>query len=268
MPAPRDRPDAFRNEEWTPTGGEVCQLAQNVAQNCGFSVFPCREDKAPATPHGFKDAMRDPAAVADLWRRYPGPLIGVATGAVSNLAVLDIDVKHDPARAWWRENCGRLPVTRAYRTRSGGIHLYFRHIAGVRNVSGKPTVGVDVRGDGGYVIAWFAAGLECLCDAPAAPWAPWLTTLFWPPPPLIQPIARASRKVSPGAIGALVSVVREAAEGTRNAKLNWAAFHMRKHIDAGRIARAEAERLLIDAARDRGLSILEARATIASAWRA
>jgi hypothetical protein len=45
--------------------------------------FPCLKDKRPAMPHGFKHAQSDPSALRELWRRYPGPLVGVATGAVA-----------------------------------------------------------------------------------------------------------------------------------------------------------------------------------------
>ncbi len=60
----------------------------------GFAVFPCRPNKAPACPHGHLDATRDPAAVRDLWRRWPGDLIGSPTGTVNGFDVLDIDPRH------------------------------------------------------------------------------------------------------------------------------------------------------------------------------
>src|SRR5690242_9476568 len=129
---------------------EVMTIAQNLARNCGYAVFPCREDKKPATPHGFKDASKDPDEIAELWRRFPGDLIGVATGAASGVSVLDVDVKHDAARAWWRQHEQLLPTTRTYRTRGGGMHLYFRHSDGVKNTEGILAEGVDTRGSGGY----------------------------------------------------------------------------------------------------------------------
>src|ERR1700733_13737811 len=91
-------------------------LAANLARNRGWALFPCREDKRPATPHGFLDAVLDPAAVADLWQRYPGPLIGVATGARSSIDVLDIDVKHEDALRWWQSHQANMPPTRTFRT--------------------------------------------------------------------------------------------------------------------------------------------------------
>ena len=120
--------------------------------------FPCHENRKPACPHGFKEATTDPTEIIKLWRRYPGSVIGIATGKVSGRSVLDIDVKHEPALAWWRTNYRRLPSTRTFRSRSGGLHLYFQHADGIRNTQSKLCPGLDTRGDGGYIIYWFAVG--------------------------------------------------------------------------------------------------------------
>ena len=93
-----------------------------------------------------------------------------ATGLRSGVSVLDIDVKHADALGWWQRYASFLPPTRAFRTRSGGIHLYFQHRPGVTN---KARQGVDVRGEGGFIISWFAAGLECLDHTPPALWPDW-----------------------------------------------------------------------------------------------
>ncbi len=68
---------------------ELIQTAQNLARNCGLPVFPCRaENKRPATPHGFKDASRDPTIIARLFRHPDAALIGIPTGEASGLSVL------------------------------------------------------------------------------------------------------------------------------------------------------------------------------------
>jgi hypothetical protein len=159
-----------------PGHNEVAALARNLARNCGFAVFPCHGDKSSATPYGFKDATAD--AITALWRRYPGPLIGIATGEISGIDALDLDVKHDAARAWWLAHRVQMPPTRTFRTRSGGVHFYFRHAPDVRNSAGKIALGVDVRGSGGFVISWFAAGLPCLNHVPPVPWPEWLLQLI------------------------------------------------------------------------------------------
>jgi hypothetical protein len=192
---------------------EIAVLATNLALNCGWHVFPCRDDKRPACPHGFHAASNDPAAIEDLWRRCPGPLIGVATGAVSGADVLDIDVKHDAALAWWHSNRQRIPATRTFRTRSGGVHGYLIHASGVGCSAGKVAPGIDIRGDGGYVICWFAAGFGCLDHSPPARWPAWLLAELLPKPPP-GPQRSMPRDRSGHAIDGVLDRIATAAQGS------------------------------------------------------
>ena len=141
----------------------------------GLPVFPCREDKRPATGSGFKDATTEVAQI----RAWPwtGRLIGVPSGSASGLAVLDIDPRHG-GDDWLEANKRRLPYTRAHLTRSGGMHLLFRWPDGLRNSAGLFAPGIDVRGEGGFIIWWPAHRCVVLDFAPLgdlAPWPPWLT---------------------------------------------------------------------------------------------
>jgi hypothetical protein len=245
-----------------PGHNEVAALAKNLARNCGFAVFPCRGDKSPATPYGFKDATSDANAITALWRRYPGLLIGIATGEASGVDVLDIDAaKHTVALTWWEAASLRMPPTRLYGTRSGGLHAYFIHADGVANTTSKLARGVDTRGSGGYAIGWFAAGYECLDHAPPARWRAWLLEcVLWKPAP--APVRRV-RTDAGNAVEGVLRVVAAADEGSRNRILFWGACRLRERD----VAQGEAEALLIAAARAAGLRDIEARRTIASAWR-
>ena len=217
-------------------------------------------------PVASKTPRRHPDQIAALWDRHPAPLIGIACGAVSGIAVLDIDTKHDEARAWWFRNEHRIPETRSYRTRSGGFHLYFQYEPGLRCASSRPVLGVDVRGDGGYAVFWFADGHECLDHNPPTQWPSWLTSAIWPPLKLYPaPITRPL--TFNGTVDGLLHAVSEAPEGKRNSVLYWAAHRMREHITDGDIDRSEAEHRLVVAARDCGLTEPEALQTIGSAWR-
>jgi hypothetical protein len=243
---------------------DVAALAAALARNRRWAVFPCREDKRPATLSGFKDAVSDPSAVADLWRRYPGPLIGIATGEASGIDVLDIDMKHGEALHWWQDNQATVPPTRTFRTRSGGLHLYFGHASGIGCSAGRLALGVDTRGDGGYVVYWFAAGRECLDNTAPQPWPAWLLTALLPkskPAPLIRPMSpeRADR-----AIDGIVRAVQDAPEGQRNAVLHWAACRLAERVQGAQIGSGEALALLVAAGAGIGLTEAEARATARS----
>jgi hypothetical protein len=141
-----------------------------------LAIFPCRAKK-PACVHGFYDAVSEPAAIDALFRRYPGACqIGVPTGAVNDLDVLDVDLRKG-GDAFWGENRRTLPVTRIHQTPSAGLHLLFRHAPGLRCSSGRIAKGIDVRADGGYVVWWPAQFYPVLCEAPVAEWPSWLLEL-------------------------------------------------------------------------------------------
>jgi hypothetical protein len=104
-------------------------------------------------PKGFQDATTDEATITHWWTDMPDANIGIATGAVSGLVVLDVDGEGGEASlaALEREH-GPLPETPTVLT-GKGRHLYFSHpgVAVPSRVHVAP--GLDVRGDGGYVVA-------------------------------------------------------------------------------------------------------------------
>lgn len=122
----------------------------------GWHVFPCKyKSKVPATPNGFKDASLDLAA----WENNQEFNIGIATGKVSKLVVVDIDPKHN-GPASWEAFCKKWEITpeelNTYRVVTGslGSHLYFLYPEGL-DVPSRIGVleGVDIKAEGGYVIA-------------------------------------------------------------------------------------------------------------------
>jgi hypothetical protein len=177
----------------------------------GLPCFPCGIAKKPARPRGFKDATRNRDAVCELWKRYPGPLVGVPTGEISGLDVLDIDPRHG-GHGWLAEHKHNLPSTRVHRTRSGGLHLLFQHQHGMRCSSGRIAAGVDVRATGGYVIWWPAAGLPVLSDVPVVAWPGWLyAQLMSRPRPRTQRVTIPDQYV----LMRLVQLIARAREGER-----------------------------------------------------
>ena len=141
-------------------------------------VFPCRHapDKSPLTRRGFKDATTDPAKVNMLFNRYPGASIGVPTGRESGFFVLDVDSL--TALEKLEKEHGKLPVTLMVRTPSGGLHIYFEYVEGVTNSPGGLPKGIDVRGQGGYVLVPPSPGYEIESRAPIAEAPGWLLDLI------------------------------------------------------------------------------------------
>ena len=103
-------------------------------------------------------------------------VVGIPTGAISGIDALDIDPRHGGDK-WLRANPGRFPVTRTHITQSGGAHLIFKHADGVRNSTGTIAPGIDVRGDGGYIVDWSLSGYSVRYDNEIAPCPDWLLPL-------------------------------------------------------------------------------------------
>jgi len=122
----------------------------------GMAVFPCAvRDKTPLTEHGCRDASIDLEVVERWWHQEPNANIGIATGAVSHCFVLDVDgEKGENALKQLEAEFGQLPPTVESITGGGGRHLFFE-LPGttVRNSTSKIGSGIDIRGEGGYVVA-------------------------------------------------------------------------------------------------------------------
>lgn len=103
--------------------------------------------KHPLTEHGFQDASTDEDQIIEWWRRWPWANVAAAMG--QDVVALDVD------NLTASRSLGRLPRTVAARTGrvEGGIHAFFstngHHIT---NSAGRLPKGVQVRGEGGYVI--------------------------------------------------------------------------------------------------------------------
>lgn len=108
-------------------------------------------------PNGCHSATTDAAIIAAWWDEVPDANVGIATGQESGLWALDVDPRHggDASLEALEDRYGRLPYSLRQRTGSGGWHIVFRHPGDGRlsNSSGRLGAGLDVRGDGGYIVA-------------------------------------------------------------------------------------------------------------------
>lgn len=118
----------------------------------GYSVMPLRPgDKRPLM-HEWKPLQKKPLSEADIlgfWQEVPNANVGILTGQISNISVIDID---GPAGVTALKALGiNLPSTRVYRT-PHGWHYIYRFDARFKQGSNH-TDSVDVRGEGGYIVA-------------------------------------------------------------------------------------------------------------------
>jgi Bifunctional DNA primase/polymerase, N-terminal len=122
---------------------------------CGCGKACGQPGKHPASG-GWQNTIASAKAVDGLWAERHGPRgIGLACGARAGVWALDVDPRHggDVSIANLASGLG-LPKTVTSHTGSGGYHLLFRWADGaeVYNSAGKVGPGLDVRGEGGYIV--------------------------------------------------------------------------------------------------------------------
>jgi hypothetical protein len=119
----------------------------------GYPLFPCGSDKRPLVKWRAA-ATTDHKQIEQWWRRWPSAMIGIPTGSVSGLTVLDVDRKGSvDGFATLQEHGWTIPEDAIeVQTPSGGSHFYFRY-TDERNSASALGPGLDIRGEGGYVIA-------------------------------------------------------------------------------------------------------------------
>lgn len=238
----------------------------------GIAIFPCGPDKKPLVK--WRDTSTTNAqAIAALWTQYPAALPGIDL-AKCGLLVLDGDRHGGPdgrtalkqlLLAQQGEYNGS--ATPAALTPGDGAHVYFQqngHAFG--NGRGDLPAGIDVRGDGGYVIAPYATlpdgrryqivqGMADLIGAFKSGTIPPIPSGIAkllekparkePPPEQQTDSARSSSNGSregayaQAALDGIASELAKAAQGGRNNDLNSAAFRMGTMIARGWISRAD-----------------------------
>ena len=276
---------------------DLLKSALHLARQ-GFEVLPCHSPgvggcscrqpdcvsagKHPRTRQGLHDATADPALIRQWWQRWPTANVAIRTGAVSGLVVIDIDPDHGGLDTM-RSLAAEAPIPKGLRVRtgSGGWHLYFAHPGGrVRNSAGTALgPGVDVRGDGGYVIAPPSRHISGGTYQWTGPWTlpdlpDHLLSRVRPPerptPTWTEPV-RLDRALSAWAAKALDDEARQvgtAPAGGRNHRLNRAAFSLGQIVGAGLLDPDTVTDHLHHAALRAGLGAREATMTIRSGLQA
>lgn len=274
MPDPFDVLAALIGVDRAP---DLADAARRLAA-AGVPVFPCEPDgKRPLTRRGFLDATSNCAQVAAWWSRTPDANIGLPTGEVSGVVVVDVDV-HGPVdgRAAWRRASAAGLVDGAgllVRTPTGGAHAYFPATPGSEQRSWQAAnAGVDFRGDGGYIIAppsqrsidgsvrrYRVADIAAHTVGPVD--AARLRDFLDPRP---APAARSGGSIVAVDAERLAAWVAGRGEGERNRGLFWAACRLAENGTPS----TDALDALGPAAAQAGLSEREITTTVRSAYRA
>src|SRR5215211_6442047 len=123
----------------------------------GRPVFPCEQGgKKPLTPNGHLDATTDPRKIHMWWNRHPDANIATPTGKRSGILAVDHDTSKEGTASLEEVEAILGPVSKGVtiETGSGGRQYLFRYPEGlnIRNATGV-LPGVDVRGEGGYILA-------------------------------------------------------------------------------------------------------------------
>ncbi len=246
----------------------------------GFSVFPVvLGGKKPLGPWKAYQTARASIETVRQWASRPSN-IGIVTGAISSLLVLDLDSAEAIAEAQRRG----IPDTVTVRT-GKGLHVYFKHPQ--EPIGNRVGIfpGADIRGDGGYVVApgsVHPSGAEYEWENPPgqfeiAPMPDWLLILLTneeEPEGLDEHLEaqaredeedkRAASKWAAAALKNEVSALWAVPEGQRNVSLNNAAMKLGQIIAGGNLDEDEVKRQLHVMGREMGLDPAEISATINS----
>lgn len=179
MPNPSTKP--------SPEPSPILRAALRYARR-GWPVFPVDARRIPCLSverTGRRwGASAAPLIVEQMFRQFSRADLAIVTGAESGIWVLDIDNKDGKnGRAalelLQRQHRGNIPWTASADTPNGGTHHYFRHPGShVYTTTSKLGLGIDVRGDGGYVVAPSSRGREWITSVDAIVAAPaWLASL-------------------------------------------------------------------------------------------
>jgi RecA-family ATPase len=265
----------------TPILSPMGRAALDLARQ-GLPVFPCAQDKRPLVARGFLSASTDPETIKAWWRLHPDAMIGVPTGPLSGLFVIDCDIDKETG-----VTVGEITLAQSGHedlltgpgcyTQSGGLHLYFRDPGDlVRNSAGKIGPKVDTRGAGGYVIvppsrgaggAYRHTGPIDWSNLPDVPDDLLQRLLKRPEAP--APVAgRAADEWADKALQGEVGRVFCAPAGERNSALNRAAFSLGQIVAGGGLPDSLVRDRLRAAALQVGLDPQETEATVESGLQA
>ena len=145
----------------------------------GFSVIPIQSDKKPFLKWESCQKRRStPEEIREWWSKWPSAMVGIVTGAISGISVIDVDESqgHEELQKYVPDSL-LMPTAMTPR---GGQHLYFKTPSPSIGNNARIIPGCDFRGEGGYVVAPPSTN----GTGKAYTWLPGLSLQEIEPPPL------------------------------------------------------------------------------------
>lgn len=125
----------------------------------GWAVLPTGKNKRPIIGNGSRGASVDIKQVVAWWIKYNSANIGIATGDISGIFVVDVDMKNgkDGWDSLVKQFGNELIVNDndcVARTPTGGFHFVYKIPEGMEIHNAQDLLsGIDIRGEGGYIMA-------------------------------------------------------------------------------------------------------------------
>jgi hypothetical protein len=163
--------------------------------NLGFNPLPVGANKRPCIQwRPWQDSRMGPDLVSRLVARFPDTNVGVPTGRLSGISVVDVD---DSTELDWALATFGSTKLMATTPRGNSFHLYYRY-SGERNATKVDGRAVDIRGQGGFIILPPSANEAGPYSLVEGSWDD-LTTLnpMWVPSS-VERIQQAPERVSEG----------------------------------------------------------------------
>ncbi len=141
---------ALKYAKW---GWPVLPLYSPIRGKCDCGADCKSPGKHPRIKGGVNAASLDLECVLNWWQQWPHANVGIATGRVSNLVVMDLDERHGGVHSWTQWEKTHSTKTSLIAKTGGGFHLFFD--AQGHEIKSRAGIlpGVDVRADGGYIVA-------------------------------------------------------------------------------------------------------------------
>jgi hypothetical protein len=247
----------------------------------GLAVFPVPPDRKKSYKSAERSdgrawgMTRDPAEIRADFTRWPNARIGIVTGTVSGIVVVDVDtieghgINGSVALRELEAKHGSLPQTRQAISPSGSIHHYLRHPGGGIKIKGSASeigAGIDIRGDGNMTVAPPSINPDgrayrWLNKLPITDMPPWLIEITRDKPPTISQRAVAAiwrpfngpNPYGAAALESEIAALINTPPGGRNAALNRASFSLHQLVAGGELDAGVVRHRLIDASTANGL---------------